>query len=207
MKRTFIHWPTLWHFCSQETWAISLAGSFFAGLMFVSATIHFIFQNGILAITTLVCAVLMIVSIAAFVICLKLLSKVYYVALLDEIGVPVDAHIIDKLYAGKSLKLLSDREIQELRESDVEVTPDLYQVKYRYRVKQDEHVRTDSLEYDEVFDTLLMGQRIPIIVLPCRTEIARIDEEALMKHYREQIAYWWDKPQESASLAQFKGGY
>lgn len=207
MKKPYIHWPTLWYFCSQESWAVPLAGAFFAALMFMSATVNFALSWGFFAVSTIICLVLTLISLAALAVTLFLLSKVYYVALLDEIGVASDAHIIDKLFNGKSLKGLSSGDIDELLKQDIELTPDLYQIVYKYRFKQDEHVKKHSLEHDEVFNSLELTQRIKIFVLPCRPEMSRVDEQHLLSQYREYMMSHWIEPEENNSLAQFKSGY
>lgn len=207
LKKNHLHWPTLWHFCSQETWALPLAGSFFSALMFISATVNFVITRGFLTFSTIICLVLALIAIAAFCVTVYLLSKVYYVALLDSIGVTVDAHITDKLFNGKSMKGLSREEESRLLAQDVELRPDLYQIVYRYRFKQEEHIKTHSLEHDEVFGSLEVTQRIQIVVVPCRPDIARVDESYLLSQYREFMMSRWIEPDESPSLAQFRNGY
>jgi hypothetical protein len=209
MKKIVIHWPTLWDFCRRDTWAIPLAGSFFAGLMFASATVNFMFSRGFLAVSTIVCLLLTLIAIAAFAVTVYLLGKVYFVALLDVAGVAVesDAHIVDKLFAGKSMKGMNQSEINELLASDVDWTPELHQIVYKYRYKQDEYTKTYALENDEVFKSLEISQRIKIILLPFRSDIVRVDEHYLASQYREAMMNRWVDTEESYSLSQFRNNY
>lgn len=194
MKKTVIHWPALWRFFTRKTWAFLLVIAFFFGLASIVATVYFAWNSGYFAPLTVFCAVLTLASIAAFIFCQRRLVNEYYIELLDKSGTIIDAHIVDKLFAGHSVKGAGRAEIGRLRAENTEVTDDLYQIRYRYRVENKEYTKTYSVQYDKIFDSLEITQRILVKILPSRPYMVKVDEDYLMKQYREQMMDKWLDP-------------